>query len=463
MAKLGDFKLEKAKILLGAANKKPEGPRIKDQLELENSLLNAQKGLTADDKRIDNEMYGELSEKWKGKGGGSGGDALISGLTAGLKKGSFLEDKERHKKVMQFTEKMKGMVEAQNEQLFQEEQLFNARNSVTPRIMAYLDSYKNMSPNDRKVYLQNTIEEYNKVAGTDYKIVDAIGSEPWKVIVSDGMELAPLDFMEFIKMPDEKRAAYYLNSNEVKNYENELAQEDNLNRQILENNARYSKARADEKSPANVIENKKQLIESGQIPEGAILFDELDKYEKKFNMERMKVEADKGRAAKSGIKALKEMGEIFKAYPNISTSLAKWANSKDDTLFGSAMKNIVDQKERNALIQLEKHAARLAIGTIEQFKGMRPTDILKKLIKETNPGSNFTYEAFIPISNQYEEEFSEQVRRSDEAERGIRYRYVPTYENINNSGNQNSSPEIHALDQEEQALLKEREAIINGK
>lgn len=440
MAKLGNFKLEKAKILLGAANAKPERPRIKEQLELENSLLNTQKALTADDKKIDNEMYGELSEKWKGKGGGNGGDALISGLTAGLKKGSFLEDKERYKKVMQFTEKMKGMVESQNEQLFQEEQLSNARNSVTPRIMAYLDSYKNMSPNDRKVYLQNTIEEYNNVAGTDYKIVDATGSEPWKVIVSDGMELAPLDFMEFIKMPDEKRAAYYLNSNEVKSYENELAQEDSLNRQILENKARYSKYKADEKSPVNAQERKKQLAESGQLPEGAILFDELKGPEFKQRLEDLKIEREKGKPAELGIEALNEMEKIFKNHPNISTSLAKWALSKNPGPWSNILRNASSQDDIDALLELEKHAGTLNLGTLSQFKGQRPTDVLKKLIASTNPGSNFTYKAFIPIKELYQKRFEEQIEKSNEAERGFDNRYFPSYSKNKNAPTKSAEP-----------------------
>jgi hypothetical protein len=433
MAKLSDWKLEKAKMRMGAAQAKPERPRIQEQ--------------------IDNAMFGELSEKWKGNKGGNSGDALISGLTAGLKKGSFAEDKDRNKKVIEFTEKMKNMVASQNEELFKQEKLSTARNSVTPRIMAYLESYKNMSANDRKVYLQNSMDEYNQSAGTSYKIIDATGSEPWKVIVSDGEEIQPLDLMSFIKTPEEKKLEYYLQSNEVKQAEQEMQSDD-----------RYSKSRRQEESPLNIQQKKTQLVKSGDIPQEALLFDELPDHESKKWQEDLRVERDKGRAAKNGIKAIEEMGKIFQDYPNISTSLAKWASSKGDSPFDNLIKGMVNQDQRNALIQLEKHAARLAIGTIEQFKGMRPTDILKKLIKETNPGSNFTYEAFVPIANQYLQEFEEQALRSEEANRGLMKRYVPTYENIGKSSKQVNSPRVdfNALDQEEQALLKEREALING-
>ncbi len=463
MSKLADYKLQKVKQRMDAASAKPERPRINEQLGLEKNLLDLQKQSSDPDRKIDQKMFGDLSEKWKGNKGGNGGDAFIGGLIAGIQKGSFAEDKERNKKVMDFTEKMKNMVEDQNIQLFKEEKLYNARNSVTPRIMAYLDSYKQMSPNDRKVYLQNTLEEYNGSAGTNYKLIDATGSEPWKIIISDGEQVEPLDLMSFIKTPEEKKLDYYYNSAESKNLENELQAEDSLQRQNLESQVKYNKARADEKSPITIQEKKQQLIESGEITNGSLLFDELPQHEAKAWVEDLRIERDKGKEAKNGVNALDEMGKIFTAHPKISTSLAKWANSKGDSPLDNLIKTMVNQDQRNALLELEKHAATLSLGTIQQFKGQRPTDILKKLIKETNPGSNFTPEAFEPIKNQLKNKFNEQIQRSEEANRGLMKRYVPTYENINSSGSEVSSPEINALDQEEKALLQERAALINGR
>ncbi len=236
-----------------------------------------------------------------------------------------------------------------------------------------------------------------------------------------------------------------------------------MQRQNLESQVKYNKARADEKSPITIQEKKQQLIESGEITNGSLLFDELPQHEAKAWVEDLRIERDKGKEAKNGVNALDEMGKIFTAHPKISTSLAKWANSKGDSPLDNLIKTMVNQDQRNALLELEKHAATLSLGTIQQFKGQRPTDILKKLIKETNPGSNFTPEAFEPIKNQLKNKFNEQIQRSEEANRGLMKRYVPTYENINSSGSEVSSPEINALDQEEKALLQERAALINGR
>lgn len=298
MAKLADYRLNKVKQRMEAANSKPERPRINEQLGLEKTLLDLQKQSSEPERQIDAKMYGDLSQKWKGNHGGSGGDAFIGGLTAGIQKGSFAEDKARNKKVMDFTEKMKNMVEEQNIQLFKEEKLYNARNSVTPRIMAYLDSYKSMSPNDRKVYLQNTLEEYNGSAGTNYKLIDSAGSEPWKIIISDGEEVRPLDLMGFIKTPEEKKLDYYYNSAENKQVERELQEEDYLNRQNLESQVKYNKARAEEKSPVGIQEKKQSLVESGEVPSGALLFDELPNHEAKAWIDDLRIERDKEKRLK---------------------------------------------------------------------------------------------------------------------------------------------------------------------
>ncbi len=462
MSKMADWRLEKAKLRMGAANAKPERPRVQEQLGLEKNLLELQEKNSAPDKEIDSEMYNKLSEKWKGNEGGSSGDALIEGLQAGLKKGSFAEDKARNKKVMEFTEQMKNMVAKQNEQLFQAEKLDNARQSVTPRIMAYLDGYKTMSPNDRNVYLRNTLEEYNQSAGTDYKLVDAFGSEPWKIIISDGGEPQPMDLMNFIKTPEEQKLNYYLNSNEAQQSERELQADDNLHRQNLQSQVKYNESRANEKQPQDIQEKKRNLIESGEIPEGALLFDELEGHELKLRLDEMKDEKAKGKDTNDALDALYEMGKILEKHPNISTSLAKWANSKDDTLAGNFINTIVNQDTRNALKELEKHAGTLAVGAIQQFKGQRPTDILKKLSASTVPNASFTYKAFVPIAEQIEKRLQKQSQRSLEAERGFMKRYVPTYQSKNSptqaaTENKTEAPSssIGSLD----AMKKQREDV----
>ena len=445
MAKLGDYKAQKARDILKASNARPERPNIQEQDRLDRTLLEAKNYYPDKERKINDEMLDELSTKWKGNEGGSGGDALISGLKAGFKEGSFIEDKKRHKQVIDFTQKMRDMVADQNIKLFQEEKEFNAIQKVTPRITAYLESYKNMSPSDRKVYLQNTIEELNQAAGKNYKLIDTIGSEPWKVMVSEDGYPAQLDLMDVIKTPEQKKTEYYYNSNEMKGYESELQGEDALQRRVMESKIAQNQARvqrdsekAEMNSPQRIQEKKQKMVDSGEIPEGALLFDELPKEERQAHMKYMMEERDKAKPAEAGLEALDGMEKIFEKYPKLSTSLAKWAHSKNNTPFENLINDAVNQDERSALQELEKHSSTLALGTLQQFKGQRPTDITKKLIVSTTPNSNFTPGSFKPVKEKLEKGFNKQIYESEKYSEGLAKRYVPPYRKIGADSNAKS-------------------------
>ena len=437
-----------------AATAKPERPRFGDEVSLNKALLELQQQMSAPDKQIDSQMYDELGQNWKSGGGGSRGDAVISGLKAGLRKGSLLDDKQRMQKFMSGVEKIKGMVEDTNRELYQQEKIFNATESIMPRLMSFMKTQKTMDPNAKRVFLQNTLDEYNQAAGTDYKLLGYDGIEPWKVTISDSGESQFLDLMSLMKTPAQAKYEMYLeNSPEMQQAGSLMQQEDALDRQVKQSSidlhqAHASKYNAQNQEQEVAQQRKVNLQQQGVLPEGGMMFEEIgDPTERKLRLEELKAEKEKLQPTEAGIKALQEMDKIFKQYPKLSTSLAKWANSKEDTLIGNLLKDIVNKDERNAIQQLEKHAATLALGVIQQFKGQRPTDILKKLIKDTNPGSNFTYEAFVPIKNQYMEQFQKQRAKSMEANNGWNHRYFPSYENTQvNSNPEDPVAKIQAID-----------------
>lgn len=470
MARLAKYNLSKVQEKMNAANTKPEKPRFGEQLGIEKTLHDMRSQDIDSNSKIDNEMYGELSEKWKGNGGGSGGDAFITGLTSGLKKGANSEEKNKNKEMIKFTETMRDMVSAQNQELFKQEKLSNARMSVTPRIMAYLDNYKTMSPSDRKVYLQNSLEEYNKSAGTNYKLIDTAGAEPWKVMVSNDGDIEPLDLMDFIKTPEEKKLDYYYKSAENNQYEKELAQEDNLERQVMQSKIssnqeiarqKHEKAmREEENSPQKIQEKKQKMLESGEIPKGSLLFDELPKHEAAGHFKNIMDERAKLNGAEEANYALDKMEKIFEEYPGISTSFAKWAEAGDDSAMNNFLRRMSNQDERAALQDLEKYAGKLNLGTIEQFKGTRPTDVLKKIMAATNPNSKFTAKAFREIKPDYVNQNNRQIARSKEADRAVLKRYVPTYEGVVENFSKKESVNVSALQQEKEALLREKEEMM---
>lgn len=454
MSRYANHLQQKAKLRYDASTSRPEHPRFADEVALNKTLFDMQEELSVPEQAIDNTMYQELERNWQSGGGGSRGDAAISGLKAGMMKGNLSKDKDKKQKFAAGIEKLKTMVEDTNRELWKQERIFNATESIMPRLMSFMKTQKSMDPNAKRVFLQNTLDEYNQAAGTDYKLLGYDGVEPWKVTISDSGESQFLDLMGLMKIPAQAKYEMYLeNSPEMQQAGSLMQQEDALDRQVRQSSIDLHQAHANKYNAQNqqqeeAQQRKANLQQQGVLPEGGMLFEEIvDPTERKLRLEELKAEKEKLQPTEAGIKALQEMDKIFKEYPKLSTSLAKWANSKEDTLIGNLLKDIVNKDERNAVQQLEKHAATLALGVIQQFKGQRPTDILKKLIKDTNPGSNFTYKAFIPIKNQYMEQFQKQRAKSMEANNGWNHRYFPNYENIGT----NNTPEdpvakIQAMD-----------------
>jgi hypothetical protein len=466
MAKLADYKLNKVKQRMEAANAKPERPRINEQLGLEKTLLDLQKQSSEPERQIDAKMYGDLSQKWKGNHGGSGGDAFIGGLTAGIQKGSFAEDKARNKKVMDFTEKMKNMVEEQNVQLFKEEKLDNARKSVTPRIMAYLDTYKSMSPNDRKVYLQNTLEEYNGYAGTNYKLVDSAGSEPWKIIVSDGDEIRPLDLMSFIKTPEEKKLDYYYNSAENQQYEKELAQEDSLQRQNMESQIRHHKdlstdAEIKRKERQEALDIEKEILDANG--DYVKFIDNMPTSEKIYAEKQIKEYTEKSNQALAAEKRLQRAVQIAKDHPalfgNLNAIIASRYN-EDPGYLNNLLKNKIPKKDLNAMSELQGIVKNIFTDSIKGVPAKGINQFIEKKIEGGSPNQRWTAEAFSKVVN---EALEENKPLHDEYKKGSDYGSSGLFYRPKAKSRKESTPEINDLEQEEQALLRERELLLNGK
>lgn len=432
MARFADYQLKKSKMLMDAGNTKGERPRFDQQLGLEKSLVEMQRESSAPDKEIDAKMFGDLSEKWKGNKGGSGGDAFIGGLTAGIKKGSFTDDKKRSKQLMQFTEQMRDMVAQQNIQLYEQEKLSNARNSVTPRIMAYLETYKTMSPNDRKVYLQNSMDEYNQAAGTDYKIIDATGSEPWKVIVSDSGESEQLDLMNFIQTPEQQKLQYYLNSNEVKSAEQQLRNEDNLEiqnkqSQIENNKSRISDADIKRKEHEEALQIEREIFEKSG--DNVKFIDNMSTSGKNNAERHIKEYTEKANQHLASEKRLERAIKIAEDHPelfnNLNAIIAARYNENPGYL-NNILKNKIPKESLDAMSELSGIIKNIFTDSVKGVPSKGINQFIEKKLEAGSPNQRWTASAFKKVVGEAlerdKESYNEDKKVADYGSSGLFYR-----------------------------------------
>jgi hypothetical protein len=328
---------------------------------------------------------------------------------------------------------MLSMVEHQNLDLAKQERLYNAKQSIMPEWTTYLKRAGGMDAANQKQTLSNIVEKFNSIAGTNYKVGSVDGMEPWKSTIIDDDEASIVDLMDFVKTPQELRSEAMMNSPAYRQMEGAIQGEHNMDQALKAQSLQAKQAKATEavmSSPEVIQQKKQQMIKSGQIPKGAILFDELQGKELQYALDRIKTDIEKGPQAEAGLRALDRMEQIFEKYPNISTSLVRWANSnkREDSLLGNFINIFSDQNLRDAVIELEKDANTLALGVVQQFKGQRPTDVLKKIMTGTVPGGKFTKGAFKPLKSEISGELEKAKKTSIEGRKGYNGRYVPPYD-----------------------------------
>lgn len=432
MSKRANWGLEKTKMRMNAANVKPERPRWDEQMRLEKSLGEIQDQSSSRSKKIQEDMFNELGNKWKGQKGGSSGDAFVTGLTAGIKEGSFMDDKKRSQQLAKFTEQMRDLVADQNVKLFEAEKLHNAKASMAPRIMAYMDRYKTMSPNDRKVYLQNALEEFNQAAGTDYKLIDTNGAEPWKIMVSDGEGIVQEDLMNFIQTPEEQKLKYYLDSPEVKNYEASLANEDAIESESLREKSLYNKSRFEDaeikrKEHQDALQIEKDILEN--TGDHVKFIDNLPTSLRTNAEARIKEYTEKANQHLAAEKRLHRAIQIAEEHPELFGNLNAIISSRyneNPGYLNNLLKNKIPPKSRDAMSELAGIVKNIFTDSVKGVPAKGINRFIEQKLEAGSPNQRWTASAFKKVVQEAEKEsakeYNEYKKGSDYGSQGLIYR-----------------------------------------
>ena len=432
MSKFGNAQLEKAKMKFQASNMKPERPRIEEQLRLERSLLDTTNELSDKSRKPTEAMFSQLSDKWKGKKGGTGGEAFVTGLTTGLNEGSFMDDKKRYQKLIDFNEKMKNMVADQNVKLIEEENTYNAKKSIEPRVMAYLNSYRNMSPNDRKVYLQNTLDEYNQAAGTNYKFIDTQGSEPWKIIISDNGQSKPLDLMQLIKTPEEKKLEHYYNSTEYKQYEQGLKQEDALDNEIRREKSLYNRSRVEDaeikrKEHQEALQIEKDILD--KTGDHVKFIDTLPTSAKNNAEKHIKEYTEKANQDLAAEKRLQRAIEIATDHPELFGNLNAIISSRyneNPGYLNNLLKRKIPKESQDAMSELAGIVKNIFTDSVKGIGAKGINQFIERKLEAGSPNQRWTAEAFKKVvkeaKDEYSKTYNEHKKVADYGSEGLFYR-----------------------------------------
>jgi len=154
---------------------------------------------------------------------------------------------------------------------------------------------------------------------------------------------------------------------------------------------------------------KEKLIQEENIEkanqEGALSFDIYPKASLTKKINAIETEIGNAGVYNQTIQVINDMKSIFEEFPDISNDWAQLIVDPDKkpSIFSLGLRNFGNQKKIAALEKLQKYQATLNLDVIFGKSGVRPTDMLKKLIQASNPGGKLTYDAAIKLLNDVEQ------------------------------------------------------------
>lgn len=406
---------ENQKMKLAAATAKPDQPRFGEQTKIAKDMFDFDEHFNSKVRGEDAQLASELSQKWAGNGGGTRGDAFISGLQSGMRKGSILDDKKRMEKYKTGMEKMHQMVESQNQQLYQQEKLHNARQSIMPNWMAYSQSFRGMSPSDREQAVESMIQKYNDVAGTNYKRYSVDGREPWKVTVIDGQEAMPVDLMDLMKTPEEMRMQIMMNSPGYQQMEGVARGEHNMEQADKQAGMDLKKSKIDAlRQESQDLQSFKEMEETIKQESGdsVISLDRFINKPSQWNhaIKGIEKRIEQGNTAHKGMQTLDRLNEIVDTKPQLFgtfDAIIANNNSANPTLLSTlATKLKVKDEDRADFEEAGKLFAYLYQDALHSLpSGTRNNQYLEREIKKGIPSMGQVPEAFKRITSHIGKDF----------------------------------------------------------
>lgn len=396
MAGRSGFLLEIAKMKNQAANAKPEKANFGESVSLNKALFDMQSHMSKLDRDIDDEAYDELSKKWSGQGGGGSGDAFITGLKSGLKKGSILEDKERMKKYMNSLSQMEEMVSNQNKQIYEQQQIFNAKQKLMPQANTLFNS-PNITQDKFENGWNSIARKFSQMTGMNVQVVNPNRLTGEGTVIVDGDEQL-MDLKDFFATPEMLAYKQFENSPEFKAAqkasEDEYALEQKNAKNVAdlhEEQMKKLKKEREDLETANQFE-KEHLKKTGDkitllntVGEGR-----YRQYEKEINTNR-----EVAQAAFNVANDLDKLVKLAENHPSIFGSNMEFIlmnkNNEDPNFWNSAARKLVPRKDRAAFNEATNLIKRLNADSLKSLGGGRMNVFLERNLFGGNP--NMTWEA----------------------------------------------------------------------
>lgn len=378
------------------------------------------------------QLFADIGKSFNGPGGrprGKGAiiaSSLAEGISHGLKSKAIDEKNANHSKFDRVMDYLQQVNNAALEQNSWYENRINAKASLMPQIMSYMNNVNTMDAQSRRFMVQDILEQYGNSIAENFKLVSMDGTNPFIATIESSKGYEVFDMRSLVQdnpmgkeLVAEKMPEFQIGLQEQRaNNEREAL----MQQQAMAQNPQKNEQNIPQSNEITNADNS-PTADGGLEDHGnyyALSMDNMgqaaqDEYEKGVIASAKQVKVNT-----RVIEGIKRMQEVFKEYPNIGTSYINMINSGDEEHWDNWLKkNIVDKDELTALQLLRKESSSLVLSTVLGVPGKTATDLLKRSIMNAAPNGKLTFKAFDNISNTWINDATENINFIHEQLRGL--------------------------------------------
>ena len=331
------------------------------------------------------DTFTRMADSFQGpeaKGWGGAAKAFMIGMAGGARQSSILDrkkDLEKYERVMDYLSAVNQEAAQRNAEF---DKINQAKLTMQPKVAGFLQDLPRMSEVEIELGQRKLLDDYNALAGTDFKSAGFQGGSPQVALIIDGKnQTERVDLPSFFEIPgfEENLKLAMPNVRAEATQKQQNKREDQAIKQE-QNQLGWEniKQRKDFHDPANILQEK------GAKTAAEVQQKEIPKLDELISK------------SERGLRNLDEMDQIIQGNEDILQSqLMNLWMTEEPSMLGNALRSLgmkVSPEKSTAITKLNKFLNELVVDKASLFS--RPNMFIEKVGSKSVPNWMMTPDAF---------------------------------------------------------------------
>lgn len=279
-----------------------------------------------------------------------------------------------------------------------------AQQSITPQIMAYMQSATKMDPVTRKMFAQQIMEDWNRDTGEQGQVLAIDATNPFLVTLQGPQGTQLVDLRALVRDDPIMQRELAM---QMPAYLEQQRYDRNMDQQQLGLKQQHLNLEREKLDLARNPQQQTVQLKDGEVPLSAIHEGRQKSFIEDAN--RLISRVPKNEAILS---IVGQMKEIFNRNRNISTDITNMFDSDENTFMSILGRKFADPKKLADIQLLRKLSNDLVAQQIEGISAKTATDFFKQLIAGSKPRKELLRDSFNTIAGRFERQAQEEINQA---------------------------------------------------